>query len=198
MNRLVRNMQQEYVGNGGASADVRAVLANLRKCADPAHTDWLAAGAVIFDAWPEDMLGDPEHDSRLVKAITTALGLYAVHQQSKDYGVAQLRKEEGEYYPISFGKACQFIAEGSDEDKGVVRRLNAAENAPTFEGTAWYLRALIMLMRSTEHPIALDYGRLARDLYLMQFPDSRGAVFQRWSMDYHYRQSQRNAESSNK
>ncbi len=40
------------------------------------------------------------------------------------------------------------------------------------------MRALIMLMRNTD--IQVDYGSLASDLYLLQFSDSRGSVFQRW------------------
>lgn len=47
----------------------------------------------------------------------------------------------------------------------------------------WKMRALIMLMRNTD--IQVDYGSLASDLYLLQFSDSRGSVFQRWGRDYY-------------
>ncbi|BAR02252.1 hypothetical protein BBCT_1284 [Bifidobacterium catenulatum DSM 16992 = JCM 1194 = LMG 11043] len=40
-----------------------------------------------------------------------------------------------------------------------------------------------MLMRNTD--IQVDYGSLASDLYLLQFSDSRGPVFQRWGRDYY-------------
>lgn len=74
--------------------------------------------------------------------------------------------------------------EDSIEDLlGILRRLRVAENAPDFNGIVCSMRALIMLMRNTD--IQVDYGSLASDLYLLQFSDSRGSVFQRWGRDYY-------------
>lgn len=40
-------------------------------------------------------------------------------------------------------------------------------------------------MRSAD--VQIDYGSLAYDLYLVQFPDHRGEVFQRWGRDYYWK-----------
>ena len=41
-----------------------------------------------------------------------------------------------------------------------------------------------MLMRGAD--VQIDYGSLARDLYLIQLPSQRGKVFQSWGRDYYY------------
>lgn len=81
------------------------------------------------------------------------------------------------------GRACRRIEPDTDSAKGILRRLRVAENAPDFNGIVCSMRALIMLMRNTD--IQVDYGSLASDLYLLQFSDSRGSVFQRWGRDYY-------------
>ncbi len=84
---------------------------------------------------------------------------------------------------MTFGRACRRIEPDTDSAKGILRRLRVAENAPDFNGIVRSMRALIMLMRNTD--IQVDYGSLASDLYLLQFSDSRGSVFQRWGRDYY-------------
>lgn len=84
---------------------------------------------------------------------------------------------------MTFGRACRRIEPDTDNAKGILRRLRVAENAPDFNGIVRSMRALIMLMRNTD--IQVDYGSLASDLYLLQFSDSRGPVFQRWGRDYY-------------
>ncbi len=41
----------------------------------------------------------------------------------------------------------------------------------------------ITLMCKTD--VQVDYGSLARDLYLVQLADKRGKVFQQWGKDYY-------------
>jgi len=40
-------------------------------------------------------------------------------------------------------------------------------------------------MKSSEPPIALDYPRLAADIYDYQFESARSKVQKRWAMDYY-------------
>lgn len=169
----------------------KATLARLRADIDGRGTNWMDIGNDLYGDWPTESLGDPDRNPRAVAAVSTALGLYALHQQSKTTAVAQVDTQETR--SISFGAACrQIVADpdsGMNDDaaKGVVRRLSAAESAPTFEGMVWFLRALIMLMRASGRDISLDYRRFAQDLYLLQFPEYADQVFQRWSCDFYYR-----------
>ncbi|RYN06968.1 type I-E CRISPR-associated protein Cse2/CasB [Bifidobacterium animalis] len=173
------------------NSSARATLSRLRRDINGSSTNWMAIGNDIYSDWPVESLGNPDDDALAVKAVTTALGLYALHQQSQSYGVAQLRKD-GEP-SISFGRACRMIGrnnganpQGEATNNGVTRRLSAAEAAPTFEGKVWFFRALIKLMRSDDNRIALNYGDFARDLYLIQQSGNANQVFQRWSCDFFY------------
>lgn len=71
-----------------------------------------------------------------------------------------------------------------EQAKGVLRRLRVVESASDFNGVVRGVRTLIMLMRGAD--VQIDYGSLARDLYLIQLPSQRGKVFQSWGRDYYY------------
>ena len=138
-----------------------------------------------FSNWPAELDAPADNSpefERQSNAIRAALGLYAVHQRSKKQGVAQ-KFQSNPGLRMTFGRACRRIEPDTDNAKGILRRLRVAENAPDFNGIVRSMRALIMLMRNTD--IQVDYGSLASDLYLLQFSDSRGPVFQRWGRDYY-------------
>ena len=193
----------EYVGHkiyilqtgilaGDSSA--RATLSRLRHGVSGSAANWIIIGNDIYSDWPVESLGDPGDDVFAVNAVTAALGLYSLHQQSQHYGVAQLEMDGDP--SISFGKACRMIgynnrvtAQSETMNNGVIRRLSAAAAAPTFDGKIWFFRALIRLMRSDDSRITLNYQDFARDLYLIQRPETSSQVFQRWSCDYFYRPS---------
>lgn len=174
------------------NSNARATLSRLRRDINGSSTNWMVIGNDIYSDWPVQFLGNPDDDALAVKAVTSALGLYALHQQSQSYGVAQLRQDDEP--SISFGRACRMIGcnnganpQGEATNNGVTRRLSAAEAAPTFEGKVWFFRALIRLMRSDDNRITLNYRDFARDLYLIQQPGNASQVFQRWSCDFFYR-----------
>lgn len=186
--RKIRVLQTGILA-GNSSA--RATLSRLRHDVSGGAINWMAIGNDIYSDWPVESLGDPSDDVFAVNAVTAVLGLYALHQQSQNYGVAQLQTDDEP--SISFGKACRMIgrnthvnAQGEAMNNGVIRRLSAAVAAPTFEGKVWFLRALIRLMRSDDNMVTLNYKDFARDLYLIQRPETSNQVFQRWSCDYFY------------
>lgn len=85
---------------------------------------------------------------------------------------------------MTFGRACRRITPDPEQAKGVLRRLRVVESASDFNGVVRGVRTLIMLMRGAD--VQIDYGSLARDLYLIQLPSQRGKVFQSWGRDYYY------------
>lgn len=179
----VRRLQSEYTKASGASPQSRATLAQLRHSIGLKDVSWMATGGNLFAEWPDELDNLTTNDPAFQAARTT-LELYALHQQSQASPVAQF--DEKEYSKrVSFGKACRLINRENANDPGVFRRLTSAENAPTFTGTSRNIRSLILMMRSAKNgPIQLDYGMLASDLYRLQFDNTRGGVFKRWSFDF--------------
>lgn len=185
--KLIFSVQHEYAAESGSSPSSRARLARMRRDLDGMSPSWMLIGDELFTDWPQDLVAPSDNSSefdRQVNAVRSALGLYAVHQQSKRQGVAQ-RYQSDPSQRMTFGRACKAIAPDPEQSKGVLRRLRVAENAPDFNGIIRSVRALITLMRSAD--VQIDYGSLAYDLYLVQFPDHRGEVFQRWGRDYYWK-----------
>ena len=50
-------------------------------------------------------------------------------------------------------------------------------------------------MKASKSVIQLDFGRLASDLFQIQFDETRSAVFMRWAQDY-YRAADGNKEAT--
>ena len=183
--KLIFSVQHEYAAESGSGPSGRARLARMRWDLDGMSPSWMLIGDELFTDWPQELAepsdSSPEFD-RQINAIRTALGLYAVHQQSKRQGVAQSYSKDSSKR-MTFGRACRELAPDLEQGKGVLRRLRVAENAPDFNGTIRAVRALITLMRKMD--IQIDYGSLAHDLYLVQLADKRGKVFQQWGKDYY-------------
>lgn len=179
-------LQSGYLGKGAGSSTARADLAQLRRLSDPNGIAWMAAGEQLFDGWPEDELGTPEHNDEAFNAVCSSLSFYAMHQQSQEKPMALLRDSDShswDWSAGSFGKACREIEQDLDKAKGVQRRLARIEAAQDFDGIVWGMRSLVQLMKAQGIP--LDYGKLARDLYYVQFDDSRSIVFRRWGSEYY-------------
>ena len=184
--KSIFDLQREYTAESGSSARSRARLARLRRDLDGTAPTWMSIGEELFAQWPQELEApaddSPEFD-RQVNAIRAALELYAVHQQSKGQGVAQ-KYQTDPSSRMTFGRACRRIAPDPEQAKGVLRRLRVVESASDFNGVVRGVRTLIMLMRGAD--VQIDYGSLARDLYLIQLPSQRGKVFQSWARDYYY------------
>lgn len=183
---MIFDLQREYTAESGSNARSRARLARLRRDLDGTAPTWMSIGEELFAQWPQELEApaddSPEFD-RQVNAVKVALELYAVHQQSKGQGVAQ-KYQTDPSSRMTFGRACRRITPDPEQAKGVLRRLRVVESASDFNGVVRGVRTLIMLMRGAD--VQIDYGSLARDLYLIQLPSQRGKVFQSWGRDYYY------------
>lgn len=180
--RKIARLQRAYVGKGSDAADARASLARLRRLGMPGGASWVSVGEDLFEGLLD--LGLSETDERrALRAITAALRLYAYHQQSKDSPMAIVSSsEETGSQRRSFGWSCRRIEYDKDKAKGVRRRMAAIEGTRDMDGIEHHMRALIMLMKG--EGVRVDYYRLTRDLFLLQFPNARGDVFLRWGRDY--------------
>lgn len=140
--------------------------------------------------------GDSDEPSFAENAAHTALTLYAVHQQSQRQGMHARGQR--------FGSAVRTVALGRRKtkkdddtedaqpkqppairpDSPVARRFAALGTADSFTELSHHLRGLVQLMRSND--VKIDYGLLARDLWLWQLPGRADGVRLRWGRDFHF------------
>ncbi len=110
------------------------------------------------------------------RAIATALGLYAVHQQSQSVPM---------HVPgTSFGAAVGAIRfRDGDEVRGVTRRFQAFGTAQAWDELVHHARGLVQLLRDRRQ--GFDYARFAEDLALYQHPAHQDAVRLRWGRAFY-------------
>lgn len=181
VNQKIGKLQNGYRQRLASSV---ATLARLRKLDTPGGGSWMVVGEEIFSQLPDFGLGR-ESDQKALRSIKAALKLYAIHQQSKKTDMAVFTQTGGR--PVgSFGWACHQItlSDGDAGAVGVRRRMASVEAAgDDFTGVETCLRPLIRQMKAKNIP--LNYGALAKDLFLIQFDDAREDVFLRWARDYY-------------
>ena len=178
-NGKVMKLQSGYLAGLSSS---RASLARLRRLGTSRDTSWMSIGDVLFEGFPE--LGAYEEEKGL-NSVKAALRYYAMLQQSKSVPVAVLQKDAKR--SVSFGSACRAISleNNGSGAPGVRRRMAMVEAANDFGGVQTAMRSLVQLMRASKGVIQLDFGRLASDLFQIQFDETRSAVFMRWAQDYY-------------
>ena len=78
-------------------------------------------------------------------------------------------------------------ADGGDDDARarVARRFHQVMVAPEMASMVYYLRSFVQLLKAAD--IALDYPRLARDLYTVQLPGGAAGVRLQWGQDFYRR-----------
>ena len=175
----------QYVGRRAAAlqrayaadeATAVATLARLRRVVPTGpHLDPDAWD--IFEGIPEILTWDRDEPTYAELAAIAALTLFATHQQSRRGHPMHAPGREH-----SLGRAVDQLNRVADS-QGVERRFRALTRAADLTAVLQHLRGLVSQLRSQLIP--LDYGALARDLYLVQYPDSRRGVRVRWMRDFH-------------
>lgn len=180
--RVVTGLQARYLPSGSRArpdSSAAAALARLRR----APVDDLTEGSVfdiVYDRLPERLMSDAGVPTGAESAIHAALVLYAGHQQS--------RGEAMHVSGRSLGRAARELAMLRGDgvlDEAAVTRFQRVATATGRSARLVQLRSFIALLRS--HAIPLDYARLARDLYDLDWPDSAARVRLRWGRDLHAR-----------
>ena len=178
----------------------KAILANLRRGAGRTPGELPELWGEFLEGVPEDLCGTGKDDPNWTEwAVYTALTLFALHQQGHDCEKSPMHKEN-----IGLGTAVaqtvspENVKMSDDERKAafarVRRRFNIVATASSMEKLSWHLRGLIQLISSQS--VGLDYGRLARDLYLYQIPAVQKSVRLQWGRDL-YREYYRYYSAAN-
>lgn len=174
----------------GNARDARATLARWRRMSFRDGSSLFLVGDEVLSGWPIEGLGYPNDDGPAVNAVCAALGLYALHQQSKSNPVAAfVTKESGPQ--MTFARACREAQFDLEHANGFKSRLASVEAATDFDGVLVNVRGLIRLLRSAKGPrgesrqLSFDYEALTRDLFFMQLGDeARKRTLTRWASDY--------------
>jgi len=177
---LYVNKKIKFIHN---SRDKSAILARLRRAVGK------ETGAVP-DVWeftldlPDELAGETGIPTPAENAAFIALTLYAMHAQGSKDDMDIHNLDAG-----SLGKAASRLnAKSPENEKGIKRRFDALATAKTYTEIANHARGMIQLLKAGS--IALDYGRFAKDIFLLQFPSYASEVKLSWGQDY-YRYSQK-------
>lgn len=180
---VVTRLQGGYLASSGREQPTNVSAASLAKLrrgdvADPAAEP--AVWEITIPGMPDRLLNDGGLPSRAEEAMHAALVLYAYHQQG--------RRKPMHVAGRSLGAAVRELSRsrgtGDETDKGTLRRFHAVATSGSASVRLHHLRGLVALLRGEE--IAMDYGRLAGDLYLLAQNDSRTSrVRYAWGRDLH-------------
>ena len=156
----------------------KAVLAILRRGIGRVPGEMPALWGAFLQDMPEEFQSKTGKPSRDEWAIYLALTLYAMHQQGHDLSEDNMNRK-GE----SLGRAIRrLVGPGEDEtESSVLKRFNRLATAVDMREISQHLRGIVQLLRAKG--AALDYPKLAEDLYLLQFPAIASRVRLRWVND---------------
>lgn len=167
----------------------RAQLAKLRRAKEnePGDPDtW----QIVFDGMPEELHGTSDLPSRTEAAAHAALVLFARHVQSAGRPV----HIQGPTVGAAVREIAHAQREESPQDAPVMRRFHSFAVASEEGQRLAHLRGLVDLMRAND--VALDYGRLAADLYRCGFPDGLRSARLAWGRDLHWGTRRRTTDSA--
>lgn len=179
-------LQTRYLA---ADARSKAALAQLRNAIRrPLGSDPTVWG-IVFDEFPDELVGRGDEPNRAETAAYTALSLFAIHMQSA--------REPVHVDGIGLGRAIRRLSRSQNEDgpsSPVMRRFHALGTSADLPETIHHARGLIQQLRSAS--ISLDYGRLAEDFVGLQSPDRADSVRLRWARDLYRFDSSSNDDHS--
>ncbi|WP_182170568.1 type I-E CRISPR-associated protein Cse2/CasB [Flaviflexus equikiangi] len=174
--RTVSILQRQFLEAENPSA--RRTLAVLRRAVDEEPGENPEVWQLVLEALPERFIGQRDEPTAGEWAGHLALTLYAIHQRGNTRPV---------HIPgISFGSAAGTLMRG--RTASTKRSYDALLSATNFPTRRHYLRALVGLMATdstSTNAIGLDYGRLASDIYRLQFAQYRPSLLRAWGRDFY-------------
>ena len=158
----------------------KAALAELRHGLGRAPGELPELWGAFLQDLPEELYGTSAGASREEWAIYLALTLFALHQQGKNPNTSPMH-QQGQV----LGKAMGQLIQTPDDESRVRRRFNVLATSADIQEMSTHLRSVIQLLRGESIP--LDYGMLAKDIFLYQFPEYAPNVRLAWGRDFYYR-----------
>lgn len=172
----------------------KATLAKLRTC-DPSEVGvdprvWQVTLAELPDELASPSSPEPTDAERVVHAC---LVLFAVHFQSKQEPVHRRGARLGR----AVGELASRRGREGKRDNATLQRFHRLALTTEPDLRIHHLRGLIALLRTESPVIALDYGLLAADLYLLANPAiDPSPILTRWGRDLHHRPTNTTTEEN--
>lgn len=179
-----------WITSANQEAATRALMAKLRRGVGKSPGSMPEIWEIVFEDLPESLMSYGKEPSRSEWAIHVALTLFALHQQGKNFKEeSQMMHKSGE----SLGTAMQKLIKSDEDRKRIKRRFDAVTTSQSVLEISYHLRNVVQMLRKEN--IALDYGLLAKDIYLFQFDNARDNVRLQWGRDfYRILRSEKNEE----
>ena len=168
----VVRLQEGYLANRPQAV---ASLARLRRAVTAEPGSDPSVWFDTFDGFPGNLLGRTDVPSAAERAAHAAITIYAVHQQSR---IEPMHRKD-----VSLGAAVRRLGQQTASEEATLRRFHALGTASSLPETMHHLRGLATQLRGAS--VALDYGRLARDLLRLQSPRTSPGVRLEWGRDYY-------------
>ncbi|EIK87898.1 MULTISPECIES: type I-E CRISPR-associated protein Cse2/CasB [Gardnerella] len=190
VSNAVRKIINQFIEIADTSS-YRAMLAQLRHTIGKPLSQSVEIWPWILNNVPESFMDKYGEVSYQLRAVINTLQIYALYEQ----GVAEkssykdLNKSEDSVNEKSYnnmGTALRTLRSDEGVRGAMDRRFSVMITASDYESFYYYLRQLVRLLKSRtkEDKQAIDYSKLARDLYLLQFEDSE-KVRLSWAQEYY-------------
>lgn len=134
---------------------------------------------------PEEFLSKSGNATKGEWASYLSLSLYALHQQGYDAKTQPMHIKEGGSLGSAMSRLASSYEGDTNAEKRILQRLQTLATSIDMNALSHHLRSVVQLLKSKGIP--LDYGRLAEDLYEMQFPEGKKRVCLRWGEDLYRR-----------
>ena len=177
--------------NSSDVASRRAMLAQLRHTIGKPLSQSVEIWSWILSNVPESFINKYGEVSYQMRAVINTLQIYALYEQSdvekssyKDLNKSEDSEKEKPYN--NMGTALRALRSDEGVRGATDRRFSVMVTASDYDSFYYYLRQLVRLLKSRtkENQQAIDYSKLARDLYLLQFEDSE-KVRLSWAQEYY-------------
>ena len=162
------------------------ILTDLRVAKDIQSRRARKTWSYLFTALDDDLFKSKVRKEYAVKAIFSALKLYAFCQQSRPQLTSASsfgEKHEGKSLFEAFGT----FSDGSDYEKTITKRVNEILIQDDFNIMYHDMTHLLILCKSYGLNSKIDFPRLAADFYVyQQSQDGSGTVCLRWGEQFYH------------
>ena len=190
VSNAVSKIIKQFIEIADASSN-RAMLAQLRHTIGKTLSQSVEIWPWILSNVPVSFINKYGEVSYQLRAVINTLQIYALYEQGvvekssyKDLNKSEDLENEKSYN--NMGTALRALRSDEGVRGAMDRRFSVMITASDYESFYYYLRQLVRLLKSRtkENQQAIDYSKLARDLYLLQFEDSE-KVRLSWAQEYY-------------
>lgn len=190
VSNAVSKIIKQFIEIADASSN-RAMLAQLRHTIGKTLSQSVEIWPWILSNVPVSFINKYGEVSYQLRAVINTLQIYALYEQGvreksnyKDLDKSEDSENEKSYN--NMGTALRALRSDEGVRGAMDRRFSVMITASDYESFYYYLRQLVRLLKSRtkEDKQAIDYSKLARDLYLLQFEDSE-KIRLSWTQEYY-------------